>query len=290
MSRRKRETGVEVFAGILAGMPWWVGPACAAFLYVSFRFIFPAILRSNSKADDLLAGPFGAILVPLLQELAPFAALFVLVVWGGAELQKRRKRRRLDRQTGLESVRDLPWAEFEELVAEAYRREGYSVEHTGGAAPDGGVDVVLRRNGQTTLVQCKHWKTWTVGVKIVRELRGVMASENADYGIVVTSGTFTSEARVFAQENRISLVDGKELIALVRSVQKKRAPSSAFATTAAVSRPTRPEPVPAVSQVTPTCPRCGSLMVHRIAKRGSSAGSPFWGCSRYPGCPGTRPR
>jgi DNA-binding helix-hairpin-helix protein with protein kinase domain len=37
-----------------------------------------------------------------------------------------------------------------------------------------------------------------------------------------------------------------------------------------------------------TCPRCGSKMVKRLAKRGRNAGGYFWGCSRYPTCRGTR--
>lgn len=37
-----------------------------------------------------------------------------------------------------------------------------------------------------------------------------------------------------------------------------------------------------------TCPRCGSQMVKRLAKRGRNAGNYFWGCSRYPVCKGTR--
>lgn len=37
-----------------------------------------------------------------------------------------------------------------------------------------------------------------------------------------------------------------------------------------------------------SCPRCGSSMVRRTAKRGRNAGGQFWGCSRYPRCKGTR--
>lgn len=37
-----------------------------------------------------------------------------------------------------------------------------------------------------------------------------------------------------------------------------------------------------------SCPRCGSSMIKRLAKRGRNAGNYFWGCSRYPGCKGTR--
>ncbi|WP_281011206.1 topoisomerase DNA-binding C4 zinc finger domain-containing protein [Borborobacter arsenicus] len=51
---------------------------------------------------------------------------------------------------------------------------------------------------------------------------------------------------------------------------------------------TRAAPSPAQPHAV-TCPRCGSRMVRRTARRGSRAGRPFWGCSRYPSCTGTRP-
>ena len=38
----------------------------------------------------------------------------------------------------------------------------------------------------------------------------------------------------------------------------------------------------------PTCPKCGSPMVLRTAKRGSRRGTQFWGCSNYPRCHGIR--
>ena len=37
------------------------------------------------------------------------------------------------------------------------------------------------------------------------------------------------------------------------------------------------------------CPKCGSLMVLRTAKRGPNAGGKFYGCSRYPNCKATIP-
>lgn len=38
----------------------------------------------------------------------------------------------------------------------------------------------------------------------------------------------------------------------------------------------------------PMCPRCGKEMVVRVARRGSRAGSEFWGCSNYPTCRATK--
>ncbi|MDO9224468.1 MAG: topoisomerase DNA-binding C4 zinc finger domain-containing protein [Pseudomonadota bacterium] len=40
--------------------------------------------------------------------------------------------------------------------------------------------------------------------------------------------------------------------------------------------------------IVPTCPRCGSAMVKRIAKQGANAGSTFWGCTDFPKCRGVR--
>jgi len=37
------------------------------------------------------------------------------------------------------------------------------------------------------------------------------------------------------------------------------------------------------------CPKCGGVMVIRLARRGRNAGNKFYGCTRYPGCNGTRP-
>ncbi|WP_375462021.1 hypothetical protein [uncultured Enterovirga sp.] len=37
------------------------------------------------------------------------------------------------------------------------------------------------------------------------------------------------------------------------------------------------------------CPRCQGVMIRRVARRGTRAGKPFWGCKRYPSCTGTRP-
>ncbi|WP_439924709.1 topoisomerase DNA-binding C4 zinc finger domain-containing protein [Nitrobacter sp. JJSN] len=51
---------------------------------------------------------------------------------------------------------------------------------------------------------------------------------------------------------------------------------------------TQAPPAPAQPHAV-SCPRCGNPMVRRTARRGSNAGRPFWGCSRYPRCTGTRP-
>src|SRR5690606_18862722 len=96
--------------------------------------------------------------------------------------------------SGANSVSDISWVDFERLVGEAFRLQGFEVQETGRASADGGIDLSLRRGGERYLVQCKHWRATKVGVQTVRELYGVMAASGAAGGYVVTSGAFTADA------------------------------------------------------------------------------------------------
>ncbi len=59
------------------------------------------------------------------------------------------------------------------------------------------------KNGERFLVQCKHWRKEQVGVRVVRELNGVMAAAGAQGGYLVTGGRFTPDAREFARKTQI---------------------------------------------------------------------------------------
>ena len=182
------------------------------------------------------------------------------------------------------SILSLSWREFEQLVGEAYRRQGYDVEETGGGGADGGMDLILRGHGETVLVQCKQWRERQVGVDKVRELFGVVTAEGAHRGILVTSGTYTNDAQSFKVGKPLLLVDGPalaELVENVRTPDQVCAPSSTNAANFGIK--------PTVIHDPNACPRCGSPMALRTAKRGASAGKPFYGCTKHPACKGTRP-
>jgi restriction system protein len=106
----------------------------------------------------------------------------------------------------------LGWREFERLAASHLQRLGYKVRLHGGSGGDGGIDLIASRRGQRYIVQCKHWRGKRVGVRIVREMFGVMHAEKADGVVIVSSGRFTREAQAFADQNRIVLINGRDLI------------------------------------------------------------------------------
>ncbi|MBL7648713.1 MAG: restriction endonuclease [Candidatus Hydrogenedentes bacterium] len=283
LSRKNNESLFEEILTLVTVLPWWGGPLVAALVYVFLAMIVPAIFMANATDSPVTSLPFG-VFSKVSVSVAPLAAGIILLVGAASPLKRWATGRALDTQTGAESLRELTWLEFERLLAEAFRREGYRVEPGGGSAPDGGVDLRLFREGRLILVQCKHWKVWKVGVKIVRELRGVMSSEGADGGIVVTSGKFSGDAVDFARASGIRLVDGEELLLMIRAVQRR--PQATMATASASPVAPVVTPVAAPDTLTPACPKCGGVMVIRTARQGANAGGRFWGCSGYPRCRG----
>jgi len=197
-------------------------------------------------------------------------------------LYRRRRMAFLKADIDLTWVHNLSWQNFEKQLASVYRRNGYQVEETGGGGPDGGIDLKLYKDGLYTVVQCKHWKKWKVNVKPVRELFGVMNAEGAHAAIFVASGRYTNDAREFASGKPIQLIDRDGFLALARQFQRDL--QNHYGVETVNQRP----PVSPDSNPVPVCPFCGSPMKLKTAKKGNSAGSQFWGCSRFPNCRGTR--
>jgi restriction system protein len=110
---------------------------------------------------------------------------------------------------------------FERLSQRLLREAGFiKVEITGRPA-DGGIDGigVLRMNlvSFQVLFQCKRWKG-PVGAPVVRDFRGAMVGR-ADKGLIITTGTFTAEARKEATRDgapAIDLIDGENFCILLK--------------------------------------------------------------------------
>ncbi|HSD38660.1 MAG TPA: restriction endonuclease [Rhodocyclaceae bacterium] len=284
MARKRKTSTFEDLFEIAAALPWWAGVLLALIVYPvihHFAVVDVPITTSPGQMGQVVVWQMTKAIATYCQYIIPLLFLAGAV----ASFFGRRKREGLltDVATGRsgDALRNMSWREFEMLVGEAFRMNGYSVTETGGGGADGGIDLELRKGGETFLVQCKQWRAFKVSVNIVRELFGVMAAQGATGGFVVTSGVFTADAQDFAKGRNIDLIDGaalKVMIERARATRSAAAPASSAATHAYI-----PAPVQASE---PACPRCGGAMVKRIAKQGSNAGGSFWGCSGYPACRG----
>ena len=294
---------MEDFVVLIALMPWW---ACVGAALLSY-FVLAGLARPV-VLTGIQPGQVGQVMTHAVVQAMAMVGQFVVpilcLVAAAVSAAKRQRRTSLvagvAKNRAPDALDGMSWQDFELLVGEAFRLQGYEVTELGGQGPDGGVDLVLLKGKEKFLVQCKQWKAFKVGVTVVRELYGVMAAKGAAGGFVVTSGSFTEEAIEFASGRNVTLVDGSKLFGLIQQARAARGQSAGQQSrTARAGRtelpvPARPvTPFSATAFAAPletTCPSCSSAMVRRVAKRGDNAGKPFWGCTRYPaGCRGTRP-
>lgn len=248
--------------------PWWLFLVVAGAVFFTIRNVVPAFLPDPDRF------PWN-LYINMAEPLAWFGAIPWALLAGVLFLRRRQRQKLLDRQKDIESIRQLSWQEFEVLCGEMFCRQGFQVQETEDG-PDGGVDLVLRRGGETRLVQCKRWRNTKVGVREIRELFGLVAAHRAAGGIFVTSGDYTKEALAFARSKPIDMIDGGRLAEMIRQVQPVVPPAEK-----------RPQVRPPESG--PRCPKCGAPMVLRTAKRGRNAGKSFLGCRNFPKCRGILP-
>ena len=161
---------------VLVPFPWWMSTALSVGTYVMLGIVVPAVSADAAVSTTLsdLAGPFALVL------LGP--ALVSIV--------RRWHQGRLPAANRTPSISRLAWKRFEELLKTHYRDQGFHIDPGTAGGPDEGTDLRIRtRRGRWYLVQCKQWRSARVGVKVVRELYGVVVAEGAAGGTVVTTGS-----------------------------------------------------------------------------------------------------
>ena len=316
--RSRRDSDTSVFGEIvnaLFTMPFWVGVTSSLFLFALMRWPLPwyvASLKAQEAANEAKnVVPVSGMLQPLSDIVSglsvPALGGFLLIVFAGriyawmnkpAEPQSRNEesaqRNRsttsqgspsavnqlLNRDVSLRDVGQLTWEEFELLLKQIFLKIGCEVTHTGSDTADGGIDLILTKEKQRTIVQCKHWQTRQVPVSVVREQLGLKLNHRAHDCMIVTSGRFTPDGIAFALQNGIILIDGDALTSLVRN------PTDTTLTNVIANADARTPQTPAGSSGSPSCPKCGAKMTKKTAREGKFEGQQFWACTQFPRCRG----
>lgn len=134
----------------------------------------------------------------------------------------------------LDRIKALPPSGFERLCQLLLREGGFEQVVVTGKTGDGGIDGhgVLQLNpfvSLKVLFQCKRY-SGSVSASHVRDFRGAMMGR-AEKGIILTTGTFTSEARKEAFRDGvppIELVDGEKLIEMFKTLQLGLKPRTTY--------------------------------------------------------------
>jgi hypothetical protein len=170
----------------------------------------------------------------------------------------------------LEQLRAIDWFQFEKVIALTYRKLGYTVTRRGGANPDGGIDLVVAKDGQSSAIQCKHWRTRKVRARAIREFLGALTHADMKKGIFITLCGYTVEASKLAAEHQIQTLSEAHLAKMLEEVGAR----------------SDPEVTAILRDKTKFCPKCERKMVLKTAKR---TGRQFWGCPSFPDCDGIWP-
>ena len=117
-----------------------------------------------------------------------------------------------DLRTRSEFWQSLPGRGFEQELAKLIKLQGYDVELTP-VSGDHGIDIILRRSGRTTIVQCKQTKQ-PVGPAVARELYGALMHSKADDGILAVTGGVTSGVHQFFAGKPLRVMDLSEILEL----------------------------------------------------------------------------
>jgi restriction system protein len=128
------------------------------------------------------------------------------------------------REILMETLLALSPAAFERLAQRLLRESGFTQVEVTGRSGDGGIDGhgIVRVAGLLSfpvLFQCKRWKG-NVPPSTVRDFRGAMVGR-ADKGLIITTGTFSLEARREATRDGappIDIVDGESLMEKLREL------------------------------------------------------------------------
>ena len=179
--------------GVLSRQPWWLSVMVGAALFGSAQLFLPGMIAA-------------AIAVPFLG-IACYAGWRQLRAPGATTVA----------QT-LDRVRGMSWENFSSVLAEAFRRDGYSVSE----ARHGTADLTLDKAGRMTVVSCKRWKVAQTGVGPLRDLLEAKEAQDAAQCIYVAAGDFTANARTFATQKSIRLLHGAALATLIARVEGKR--------------------------------------------------------------------
>lgn len=115
-------------------------------------------------------------------------------------------------------INNLSGHEFEDFVEKLIHKMGFITEERRKSA-DGGID--LKAINETPvlkglyIIQCKRYEK-PIGESIIRDLYGVVSSERANKGILITNSSFTRSAKSFALNKPIELIDGVLIQQLIK--------------------------------------------------------------------------
>lgn len=177
---------------ILLRSPWWISLGVALAFVAASHALLPQEYR--------LLGALGGI---------PFAGIAGIALW-------RQLRRPSAGQVEAiaQAAARMNWPDFRTALEQGFARAGFTV-----ARLDQGADLLLTRDGRSTLVTAQRWKAARHGEEALQALHAAAQARGASGCIYVALGGFSANAERYAKVHQIELMQGDALARLIREVK-----------------------------------------------------------------------
>ncbi|MCM3412670.1 restriction endonuclease [Metabacillus litoralis] len=133
------------------------------------------------------------------------------------EQLRKKQIERMTEKSKLEELKNMDFFDFERFIKELYELLGYQGKLTPKSG-DGGKDIILKHGAQTILVECKRYNSKKVSRPEIQKFHSALIDMNAHKGIFVTTSDFSKYAIEYVSNKPIELVNGEELINLLKIV------------------------------------------------------------------------
>jgi len=168
----------------------------------------------------------------------------------------------------LELLQSLEWKRFEALSEALLKEIGL---HTRCSDLAAGIDIEIYSRIEparvAAIAQCKAWPD-PVDEQRVSDFFAVMTAKGVKKGYLITSSSFTDNAKAYGKIDGITLIGGRRLLQLIGALSPEKSDKLLKLATQG-------------DYTTPSCPGCGLKMLTRQAP---DSDYQFWGCIRYPRC------
>lgn len=190
------------------------------------QFMQESRVRYERLAPRITAMLFGLWTMGcvVLALMLPRASMWLVVFWivgatvfGGAGFHVHRSSRSIGKQLSLDrNLADLYRMnplDFEHAVARWFRGRGYEEVRVTPAMGDGGIDILMRKDGLRYGVQCKKYHPESfVKIDELRAFVYALGRAGCDRGIFVTTAQYGAHGRREMEEQGIELIDGRGLV------------------------------------------------------------------------------
>lgn len=181
---------------VLLRSPWWISVGIA----LGIALVSKAALPEKYVVYGVISG-------------WPFLTIGMIAAW-----KQFRMPSAVRVTETLEKICAMSWRDFSGVVEDAFRQDGYTVSRLAGSD----ADFAISKAGKTALVSCKRWKAASSGIEPLRDLQSAIEKQEADEGIYLTAGVVSDNARRFATEKKVQVVQGEDLARMLLAMRNNK--------------------------------------------------------------------